>query len=400
MAHARGGKRILILGALAGAVLFRGTVFVPPPAARHAQGAQASLAACSAALLGAAGDVHADAIEDAALKLTKAAYPFMKEVPWNSDLFAQAPGKADAAAWTKTIGKIIDMGAAMDWKLVKAGGVAHHNAIAAGLDSNGVCSEPQLAAINTAIGRMIASVPEKTTMDVYNSVQKLVDPKVPETLMSKVKADDAKAAYAALVDFAQVVKANPIKPEKAAASPMKPVVDGVVGKAAAKLSTVAYPFMKDIDWKADFYAKPVPGKSPQEALKAVDKMIVLGTQMDGTLLQEAAKAHVKAIQGVDAKGLLTQKDFEAINVGIGKAIASAPEKAVMDVYYQMNDLVGSSPIPDYLLSRVNAEDAKAAYKAFIEFERFVHRSGWVSGVVEIGSSSGFNGASPLGAQGR
>ena len=31
-----------------------------------------------------------------------------------------------------------------------------------------------------AIGRMIASVPESTTMDAYNSVSKLVDPMVPK----------------------------------------------------------------------------------------------------------------------------------------------------------------------------------------------------------------------------
>merc|ERR1719281_462043 len=46
---------------------------------KSASGAQASLAACVAGLLGAAGNAHADAIGDAAAKLSKAAYPFMKE---------------------------------------------------------------------------------------------------------------------------------------------------------------------------------------------------------------------------------------------------------------------------------------------------------------------------------
>merc|ERR1711877_82941 len=113
-------------------------------------------------------------------------------------------------------------GAAMDTKLLKAGADAHHAAIG-GLSSNGVCSEAQLTAINAAIGRMIASVPESKTMDVYNSVSALVDPKVPEYLMSTVKEADAKAAYSALIDFTNVVKAHPITPSTPASlSPADP----------------------------------------------------------------------------------------------------------------------------------------------------------------------------------
>merc|ERR1712014_615 len=123
--------------------------------------------------------------------------------------------------------------------------------------SNGVCSEAQLTAINAAIGRMIASVPESKTMDVYNSVSALVDPKVPEYLMSTVKEADAKAAYAALIDFTNVVKANPITPSTPASS----VSGGSISAAAGKLSAAAYPFIKDVDWTSDLYLKPVPGKS-------------------------------------------------------------------------------------------------------------------------------------------
>merc|ERR1712193_177108 len=110
-----------------------------------------------------------------------------------------------------------------------------------GLSANGVLSEAKLTAINAAIGRMIASVPESTTMDVYNSVGALVDPKVPEYLMSTVKEQDAKAAYQALVDFAGVVKANPIT----ASTPAAPSYPSI-GPAASKLSAAAYPFIKDV----------------------------------------------------------------------------------------------------------------------------------------------------------
>merc|ERR1712113_1187491 len=78
----------------------------------------------------------------------------MKEVPWNSYLYATNPGSKDAVAWAKAIGKMIDMGAAMDTKLLKAGADAHHAAIG-GLPASGVCSESQLTAITAAIGRRL-----------------------------------------------------------------------------------------------------------------------------------------------------------------------------------------------------------------------------------------------------
>merc|ERR1719263_1600763 len=256
---------------------------------------------------------------------------------------------------------MIDMGAQRGSKLLKEGAGAHASAISS-LPASGVCSEAQLTAITAALGRMIASVPESTTMDVYNSVSKIVDPKVPAYLMSTVKEADARAAYAALVDFTNVVKANPI-PSSSPSAPSNPAISA----AAGKLSAAAYPFIKDIDWTDRLYSKPIPGKTPQEAMKAVDKMIVMGSKMDGGALREAAQAHAKAIQNMDAKGVLTQADFEAINAGLGKAIASVPTSTVMDVYNEMAKLVGSSPVPNYLFSKVNPQDAQAAYNALLEF---------------------------------
>merc|ERR1719343_357952 len=334
--------------------------FVPPALLRAAPAIAPAVAALGCA------PAFADEIGDAAAKLSKAAYPFMKEVPWNSNLYNLNPGSTDAVAWAKAIGKMIDMGAAMDTKLLKAGADAHHAAIG-GLPASGVCSEAQLTAINAAIGRMIASVPESKTMDVYNSVSALVDSKVPEYLMSTVKEADAKAAYAALVDFAGVVKATPITPSTPASS----VSGGSIGAAAGKLSAAAYPFIKDVDWTSDLFLKPIPGADPQKVMKAVDKMIVMGSAMDGAALKEAAQAHVKAIEGVDAKGVLSQADFEAINAGLGKAIASVPTSKVMDVYNAMGSVIGSSPVPNFLYSSVNPQDAQAAYQALLEFKDVV-----------------------------
>merc|ERR1719512_337610 len=209
----------------------------------------------------------------------------MKEVDWNSPLYNVKPGmKGDAIAWAKAVGKMISMGAAMDAKTLREAALAHHSAIL-GVDKKGVLTEAQFIEINDRIGHLIASVPEKTTMDVYKSVSALVDPKVPAYLMSTVKEADAKAAY--------------------------------------------------------------------------------------TALQEAAKAHAKAIEGVDAKGVLSQADFEAINTGLGKAIASVPTSTVMDVYNSMAKLVGDSPVPNYLSSKVNPQDAVAAYNGLLEFKDVV-----------------------------
>merc|ERR1719277_1163652 len=200
------GKMIVVAAVLALAA--RHATFVPPPASSMRPVLPISAAAGAVAAAGGA-PAFADAIGDAAAKLSKAAYPFMKEVDWNSNLYAVKPGSGDAVSWAKAIGKMIDMGAAMDSKLLKAGAEAHHAAIG-GLSSNGLCAEGKLTAILAGIGRMIASVPESKVMDVYNSVGALVDPNVPAYLMSTVEEADAKAAYAALVDFAGVVKAHPI----------------------------------------------------------------------------------------------------------------------------------------------------------------------------------------------
>merc|ERR1719388_51708 len=259
----------------------------------------------------------------------------------------------------KAIGTIIDHGASMDAELVKAGCEAHHVAIRNLPPSrNGVCSEAQLTRINASIGRMIASVPESKTMEVYNAVEALVDPKVPEYLMSKVNEADAKAAYEALLEFVEVVKANPITPS----TPTTRISSSdasIISGAASELAKAAYPFFQGVNWTDDLYQQPIPGKSAQQVMKAVDKMILMGSKMDGAALQEAARAHVKAIQNMDGKGVLKQADLEAILAGLGKAISSVSTATVMDVYNEMRGLVGQSnaAIPQNLFAKQNPADA-------------------------------------------
>merc|ERR1719271_2311769 len=256
----------------------------------------------------------------------------------------------------------------MDSKLLRDGALAHHKAVGT-IDANGVLSKSALTDVNAAIGRLIASVPESTTMGVYDSFKGLVGSDVPAYLMSTVKEEDAKAAYAGLMAFKDVVKANPITPTEPTLAAKFSKLDAV-GAAASKLSSASYPFIQDVDWTSDVYLKPLPGVSAKEALTAVDKMIVMGATMDGKLLKEGAEAHHKAIGSIDAKGVTSAADYEATLAAIGKMIASVPASQVMDVYNTFAKIL-SPTVGNYNYNTVAAGDAIAAYKALMQFKDVV-----------------------------
>merc|ERR1711979_130876 len=314
-----------------------------------------------------AAPAFADEIGDAAKKLADAAYPLLKDVDWNSNLALVKPGSAGADQWVKAIDTAIVMGAAMDPKLRSAAVEAHHKAI--GSAGSGVTSKADFEGIIAGLGRAIASVPESKVMDVYNSFSGLVGGDVPSYLMSTVKEADAKAAYSALMDFKDVVKAHPITASTPASSVSSDAASKI-GAAAGKLSSAAYPFLKDVDWSSDLALKPLPGASSQQVLKAIDKALVMGAAMDGAALTEAAEAHHKAIGSVDAKLVTSAGDFEAINAGLCKAIASVLTSKVMDVYNAFSGIVNPT-IPNFLYSSVNPNDAQKAYNALLEFKDVV-----------------------------
>merc|ERR1712217_301099 len=247
-------------------------------------------------------------------------------------------------------------------------GEAHHKAIGSA-GSNGLTSKADFEGIIAGLGRAIASVPEGKVMDVYNSFSGLVGSDVPGYLMSTVKEADAKAAYSALMSFKDVVKKNPMT-SSPAASKVSSDAASKINAAAGKLSSAAYPLLKDVDWNSDLALKPLPGVSPQQVLKAIDKALVMGAAMDGAALNEAAEAHHKAIGSVDAKLVTSASDFEAINAGLGKAIASVPTSKVMDVFNAFSGIVNPT-IPNYLYSSVSPGDATAAYNALLEFKDVV-----------------------------
>merc|ERR1711959_188860 len=184
--------------------------------------------------------------------------------------------------------------------------------------------------------------------------------------MATVKEADAQAAYKALLEFKDVVKANPIV-AKAAAAPSSPKIDA----AAGRLADASYPFLKGIDWSSPLAAK-ASGFSgvTLDALKAVDSALLMGYSTNMGALKEAADAHVKAIGNMDAKGVATKADFQAILAGLGKVVASAPERAVLDVFGSFRGVVDPR-VPEFLMSSIKASDAVAAYKGLVEFKDVV-----------------------------
>merc|ERR1711869_118831 len=184
--------------------------------------------------------------------------------------------------------------------------------------------------------------------DVYNAFSALVPAEVPQYLMSTVNEADAKRAYSALMQFKDVVKANPITPQVKETPAALSGKLGAIDAAAAKLSAASYPFLKSAPWASDVYLKPLPGVSPNQAMKAIDNALV---SMDGNLVTTAA-------------------DYEKVNAALGKVIASVPSSQVMDVFNAFSKITGPQ-VPSNLFNMVSPSEATAAYDAFLKFKDVV-----------------------------
>merc|ERR1712007_197085 len=128
---------------------------------------------------------------------------------------------------------------------------------------------------------------------------------------------DAKKAYNALMEFKDVVKANPITPKEVSTPEAISSKFGDIDAAAGKLSSASYPFIQDIDWNSGLASTPLPGTAPIDVLSAVDSMLVMGASIDGKLLKEAVEAHHRALVNMDSKLVASASDYEAINAALG-----------------------------------------------------------------------------------
>jgi hypothetical protein len=145
-----------------------------------------------------------------------------------------------------------------------------------------------------------------------------------------------------------------------------------IDDAAKKLSDASYPFLKEIDWNADYYQK-IPGATPSQVLDAIKPVLAMGAAMDPKALKAGVLAHIKSIGSVDDKGVTSAADYEAINAAIGHMVASVPAWKTLDVYGAFSTLV-TPEMQTYLPSTVNAADAQTAYNAFLEFKDVVKAS--------------------------
>jgi len=146
-----------------------------------------------------------------------------------------------------------------------------------------------------------------------------------------------------------------------------------IDDAAKKLSEASYPFLKEIDWTSDVYAK-VPTQSPAAVLKAIDSMLKMGAAMDPSALKAGVLAHSTAISHMDSKLVTPLSDYTAINAAIGHMVASAGQSKTMDVYNAIAKFNLGSDVGPYMMSKVSQGDAEAAYKAFLEFKDVVKSS--------------------------
>jgi len=354
-------KTLAVLGLVGGAALLKQSAFVLAPS-RPAAAAAAAVAAA-----GISTPAFADEIGDAAKALGDASYAFAKEVDWNNGIYLQAPGAFRPLEALKAIDAMIVMGAQADPALLKAAVDAHHVAIGKTSGPNGVTSKQSWDAVNAALGRVVASVPESTVMSVYNKVADITDSGVPEYMKSLVNGNDAEKAYAGFLEFKDVVRKNQVSSEGPAAT--VPSGDSI-GEAAKKLLEVSYPFLQEVDWLSDIYIKPIPGAKTKDVLQALDKTFVMGSAMDGNALKAAAEAHHQAIGNIDSSGVTSAGDYEAVNAAIGRMVASVPTSKVMDVYNAWAKIVPGE-VPNKMISMVNPLEANAAAKAFYEFKDVV-----------------------------
>jgi len=269
----------------------------------------------------------------------------------------------------KAIDKLIVMGTAMDSELLKKAVIAHSKAIKS-IDKDFVTNLDDYTEVNAAIGRIVASVPEEKVMDVYNTFDKLVPKDVAKYQMSTVDPADAKTAYEAFMKFKDVVKTHPITPATTAGNALSAESARAIDDAAATLGTASYAFAKEVDWTSDVFLKPLPGAEPGKIMNAIDRALIMGASMDGKLLKEAGEAHHKAIMGIDAKGVASAADWNAVNAAIGKLVASVPASQTLDVFKAFGSIT-SGTVPNNMFSKVNPVDAISAYNGFLAFKDVV-----------------------------
>merc|ERR1712151_1347099 len=170
---------------------------------------------------------------------------------------------------------------------------------------------------------------------------------------------DAQATFEAFKELTEVVKAAPTK---AVAPVAAPAMDGPIGTAAKKLADASYPMLQKVDWAStgvlDKYVTNTPANKA-----GISALLDAGLAMKPELIQGATKAHLDAINAVDANLVTPLANHEAVTVALAKLIASAPPAKIKAVFDTVPSVQGLNL--DWF-GTMNVVDAVQSYQAFLE----------------------------------
>jgi hypothetical protein len=122
-----------------------------------------------------------------------------------------------------------------------------------------------------------------------------------------------------------------------------------INDATKKLSAASHPFLKEIDWTSDVFAK-LPTANGLQVSGAVDELIAMGAAMDSAALKAGGLAHHKAIGSIDGKGVTSLGDYIAANAATGHMVAAAREAKTMAVHNTLDASTLGDDVGPYMTS--------------------------------------------------
>eukprot|EP00930_Biecheleria_cincta_P056305 TRINITY_DN4244_c0_g2_i1.p1 TRINITY_DN4244_c0_g2~~TRINITY_DN4244_c0_g2_i1.p1 ORF type:complete len:409 (+),score=105.83 TRINITY_DN4244_c0_g2_i1:66-1229(+) len=352
--------------------------FVPPPVQQRTS-APLSQVAGAAGLLGVASSAYASPIGDASKKLADASYPLISQVDWVKSPVLANWLNTGAASWdAQKVGwalkKTLDMGLAMDPKLIKASVVAHEKAVAAAATNPlGVTTAQGHQAVTESIASLIATVPPaqtKAVFDAWGDAGFIGTNSLNEAWygsLSNVGA--ALNTFKAFTELQAVVRASP---SKVAMSPgaYTPDYSDTLGAAAKELADAVYPIFQGINWAstpvlAKWFAENADNFKADKVVNAADATLKLSLDLDQDLVSKAVLAHSQAMQVATFQPNLvtSQAKNEAVFEAIARMLHSAPADKIKAVFDKASDVRVQELNGEWLKS-VNADQAEAAFKAF------------------------------------
>merc|ERR1712072_1500345 len=102
--------------------------------------------------------------------------------------------------------KALVAASSMDGRALQTAVEAHHKAVSS-MDGKGVTSLADYTAIVDGLGRVIAGVPEKMTLDVFYAFADIAPKTLPEYIFKTVDGPSAYKAAGAFFEYKDIIKA-------------------------------------------------------------------------------------------------------------------------------------------------------------------------------------------------